>query len=246
MGIKDWVQGTTRLAAAAMAWATLLMATSAEAALYRGRIDPLFGASIAGNGSGNLGWRAEVFVDVPDAPSCFTNTGSQTNCNTGASFKSADLFFYDVTNPTVAFAQASWNEVDLSGVAIIGILDDGLTLTEVYADNAFPLKAVSPLNGFSNDTPYGSFLTYDWTLFFASPAFFEGSGGGYAGPVLAWQGQTNCGGDLCLISGTNDFQTYPPTVTYTQVPEPQSLALAAVALLALAALRRRRPSASRL
>lgn len=224
--------------------------TGAHAAAYRGAIDPLFGADIEGS-TGNLGWKAQVTIEIPLAPGCFSNASgipAAFDCVPAAPpenkprFKSAELVFYDdLTNTDLA--QVTWVEGDLSGVTVYGIYDDGSKPTALDSD-LFPQFSPVGIGTFgsnaSDDDPYGNFLSYAFGLRFIiedvlSDRTENGFPDGFKDPILEWVGPTDCGGDTCQF-GRNAFaSTDPrtkPKVSFTPVPEPGSLAMVMLSLVA--------------
>jgi hypothetical protein len=247
------------LGAAMAAVLALSAGTGVHAAAYRGKIDPLYGATIDGQPSGNLGWRAEVTIDIPLAPGCFTNASgvpAAFGCiDTGPNkplFKSAELFFYDyVTN--VDLATVTWGEVDLSGVPVYGIYDDGTKPTALDSDlfpQFLPVGIGTFGSNLADDDAYGNFLDYAFGLRFIIEAVLSdrtehGFPTGFQDPILEWIGPTDCGVDTCRF-GRNAFDSADsrtkPTVSFTAVPEPGSLAMVMLSLLAaFGTTRRARP-----
>jgi len=244
----------------------MLTAGSAGAAAYRGFADPQFGATIAGISSGDLAWRLDFTIDIPDAPGCFSsNTSPFTACISGATFTDAKLTFYDFVS-SADLATVLWNASELSGVNVAGIQDDGTKPTQLDT-GFFPNKLATGLNGFgpANDSSYGNFLDVMWSVGFA----FDFQETNVAGPVLRWTGSicaevqktkekekkgkkrerhehdveeedvestTTCP----PTEGYNDFEEHPPRVfSFTEVPEPGTLALIAGSMIAAFGLKRR-------
>ena len=246
----------------------MLAAGSSSAAAYRGFADPLFGATIASVGSGNLAWRLDFTIDIPDAPGCFSiNVSPFTACVSGATFTDAKLTFYDFVSKA-DLATVLWNATELSGVNVAGIQDDGTKPIQLDT-GFFPNKLATGLNGFgpADDGPYGNFLDVMWSVGFS----FDFQESKVAGPVLRWTG-TICtevqkeekkkekkkkekktrdeheveeqeveSTTTCPpTEGYNDFQEHPPReFSFTEVPEPGTLALIAGSMIAAFGLKRR-------
>lgn len=215
---------------------------SANAALYRGFADPQFGATIDGNNSGNLGWRLNFIIDIPDAPNCFAlNVSPSSDCVSGAKFTDATLTFYDY--PAGGdLAEVTWNAAALAGVNIYGIKDNGSEPTQLKTA-FFPDKLATGLGGFdsSDDGAYGNFLDVLWSVGFS----FNFKHSDYAGPVLRWTTVCDDKGcrQVCEVDiGYNNFRNpayQPTTFQFTQVPEPGTLVLIGASLIAALGLRRR-------
>jgi len=217
---EEQVRTSYRLAIRALASfaLALLAATSAHSARYVGAWDPLYGAAIDGNATGDLGWRGFALFDVPGAPGCFPSD----DCNVGASVLNAEVVFYDV-NTNVELAKIVWPDGSLTGVSVFDIIDDG-TKPVQFRTSTFPYEVPTPTSPFTtaDDGPYGNFLDYEFALRFTI-AFQETD---FDGPVLRWR-QTDCSDLEECQDGYNDFENQPARLVVTQVPEPAGLALLA-------------------
>ena len=235
--IGKWLLAS--LATAVFGFATF---GAAQAAVYLGEWEPLY--SLPGSPYTTLGWRGKAKVNIPSAPGCFDNGATTTNCLPGPFLQDAEVVFYDFST-NINLARIDWNTGELSGVSISGILDNGVKPVQLNTD-VFPYKQPTPIGGFLLDGPYGGFLNVDFALQFVIDGsfdqflYFGPKGGPFTGPVLF---ADTCG--ECV--GINDWKGNPPVnFTFTQVPEPGTLALAALALVAAgSAARRTRPSQTR-
>lgn len=208
-------------ASPAMGWIrrlALLLAVfsgSANAAVYTGVWDPTYG-----NPFTNLGWRgtAEYFVPDTCVPGGTIDISNSIDCSNAAIVTQAQVEFYDInasgqpTISTLVFNPASLIIGTLSYVA--GELTQ---LTTTGSNYVSPVEDLSAF-GVNSNTEFSLFFTLD-------------------GPRLAWQ---QCYDEYFTYaaycecaSGVNDATQFPATFTITRVPEPGTLALACLALLAL-------------
>ena len=208
--------------------ATLLLAVftgSANAAVYTGVWDPAYGAPFA-----NLGWRgtAEYFVPDTCVPAGTIDISNSYDCSNAAIVTQAQVEFYDInaggqpTLSTLVFNPASMIIGTLSYVA------GELTQLTTTGSNFLAPDADLSAFGVSWNTEFSLFFTLD-------------------GPRLAWQEcydyeyrtTSSSYNDCECPGGVNDAAQFPATFTITRVPEPGTLALACLALVALAPRRLR-------
>lgn len=209
---------TARAIRRTLALATLGLAAQASHATYVvGNWDPTYGAPFT-----NLGWRGTVKVDVPAA--CLAQPGPAGYAVAGlcapVTVLDAKVFFYDTTD----FLQTTIETIDFTpslNVTSIGLQSPGVPLG-LQATTLPVLADESTLAQFA--ATYASFsLELDFTL-----------GGGPTARLFWSVNPTLCGAIPANCSGVNSAD-FPPEVTYSVVPEPASLALAGLALLALLA-----------
>ncbi len=210
--VRHWLRGLAFLSVAATGMA--------NAATYSGIWDPPYGSPFT-----NLGWRGTATYFVPDTclPGGTAIVDNATGCGGAATVTSAQVDFYDTTAginaPSIAtliFNPTSLIVDDLSFVS--GQLTDLSTSASNYVDPTANLSA------------YNVGSATEFTLFFTLAD----------GPRLGWR---DCSYYPTTYStyhhsecsfGTNDNTQFPVTnFTITQVPEPGTLALASLALLAL-------------
>lgn len=195
---------------------------SAHAATYHGVWDPPFGAPFT-----NLGWRGTSEYFVPD--SCVpAGTGFVLNlpyfpgCGGDAVVTSAQVQFYDVTaggQPTIAtlvFDPSSFyiGLLQYTGGALSQLLTN-------YSNLVNPGEDLSAF-GVSGSTEFSLIFTLD-------------------GPRLGWRdcGYTSYSAShythpSCTFGVNSDAEGFRPEFTITRVPEPGTLALAFLGLLAVA------------
>jgi hypothetical protein len=204
------------------------MATSAQAASFRKGWDPTFNDDFSALVGIDVGWRGEALIFVADA--CVVPSTTQTFPACGAAnLESYELTFYEVGNESNVLGQASdmFPGIppfpDVSAISFDGSgIADGISL-------AGPILAPG---GFTFGDYNGSFR--------AELSFLLNEDEGVNGPSLRLieyceEGQTT----PCSSPYDNDGGKYPPTVVWSQVPAPASLALMGVGLCALGMMRRR-------
>ena len=214
-----------RLCRRVLALAALgVAAHAAQASYVVGVWDPTYGPPFT-----DLGWRGTVTVDVPAA--CLNQPGPAAYAVTGvcspATVLDAKVFFYD-TNDVLQTTIETLDFTSTLVVNAIGLQAPGVPLG---------LQALSPVAVTADESALAQFagnfasfnLELDFTLLGGPTALLYWS----VDPQLCIDnpGLGNC-------SGVNSAQ-FPAEVSYSVVPEPASLALAALALLAGGAVRRR-------
>lgn len=235
------------LRSACAALVCVLAAQLAQAAVYVGTWDPKYGPPFTGAGPAgfpDLGWRGSATFNVPAATGCFSNGGSLTDCLPAASILGGQVVFYAVSSDGLTvgadFAVVNWTQeaLEFFGTGLNGILDDGTKPTQ-FDTEEFPAFLPTRTNFSSDyDNIWNSISFRIFSLQFWIDRTIGETGPRFSGPVLYWS-DTDC--DDCN-GGRNDILNFPPTnfrITVL-VPEPTSLALAALALLSVAAITRRR------
>ena len=214
-----WIRRLAVLAAA--------LAGSAQAATYSGVWDPTYGSPFTG-----LGWRGTATYFVPDTcePLGTATIYNVPACSGNAIVTAAQVELYDDTafgDPTVAtliFNPASMIIGTLAYVS--GQLDQLTTSTSNYVNPVEDLWA------------FGVGSNVEFALFFdinEDPSL--------SGPRLAWRSCSSyylaSNYEPTCSSGINDAGQFTPQFEVTRVPEPGTLALACLALLALSTRRGR-------
>lgn len=203
--------------AAAGAIAALMLAGTAQAAVYTGAWDPAFGDDFP-----DLGWRGEASFYIPDA--CLALDGLVFNFNSCSGNQmqilEAEVEFYKLSDPTnPAFQETLSFDVPSFGVLAM-ILDDGM-LTGVLGSFLYSVSSTLPLAG----GPYTDFV-----LFFENDL-----------ARLAYHSDPPKGKDRWGFSDPNPPDG-APLLTFRPVPEPGAWVVL-VGLLALVALQWRRKAA---
>lgn len=209
--------------AALLLGATAVLAApgSARAAVYVGSFDPAFGPAIP-----NLGFRGQGTFFVPDA--CLSLTGFVTFADCpGMSITSGFIDFYDTRSTPPPPTVASQSYVPPAQSLIEILLGAGGNLLAVETGAIGPRFVVVP-DTFGD----GSLFAGNTWLEFQDGHVFEGFPPPAGAYLLA------CPGDGCGLDVADRSNT--AIVTFTRVPEPESIGLVATALAIVAFLRRRR------
>jgi hypothetical protein len=218
-----WLKGLLLAVAVAGTW------TSAQAAVYRGVWDPAYGAPFAG-----LGWRGTADFFVPDA--CVPSGDALVidilpvawgGCGGQATVTSAQVELYDLDSPESALSTLNFTSSWLFLNVIKLEYDDG-ALQQVLTTPSDLESAGFVGFGVNASTFFQLIFTLDgprlahWTC-------------GYTGYLAAVTTSS-----YCHLGGFNDNENFRPEFTIARVPEPASLGLVSVALVAAVALGARR------
>lgn len=255
--MREHLERALRTAAAVVA-AMVCVVSPAKAVVYTGAWDPLYGLPFTGSLLGyNLGWKGTVEVDVPDA--CVRSSGVvwfvfPTTCGVGGGpnvapeVVSASVDLYQENGPTIQ--TLDFNAASLEVVALRfagGNLEGMIALPSEWLPATLPTDSGPIVRYFSL-----AFVTPDASPFLS--VFFSEVPGDYSGPLLLshpedldlvpfWQ----IPGKLDDLSISNVFEyppDFPPGGLFSLrapevVPEPGSLALVSLALVATGWVTRR-------
>ena len=199
-------------ACAAGALTLMLMANaSAGTVVFRGAIDPLFGAFIPGGS-----YSGEALFDVDQ--NCLAVDGTYTNAPGGCGVLTIQSLTITLTNALTSNSQTLDYGPDLSSPdPIVDYISSGGTLVAVDTIDIGPeFIAASPDVGYSGPM----WVTLGHT--------------GAAGDGLVANGQLHPGScpEGCFIDPDPTHQSNLATVTFTQVPEPATVSLLLAALCA--------------
>jgi hypothetical protein len=256
--------------AAAAAAATLFTLSPAQAVVYTGAWDPLYGLPFNGSLLGyDLGWKGTVEVDVPDA--CVRSSGVvwfvfPTTCGVGGGpiiapqIVSASVELYepsaDPLKPDTPIATLAFGPLSMDIVALRFAndnLEGMIALPSQWLQATLPAEESSIVRYFSL-----AFVTPDVTPFLS--VFFGEVPNDYSGPLLfshpldlddvdiTWRNVGTILADLSISNVDEYPPEFPPGGLFSLrapevVPEPGSLALVSLALVAtgwVARSRRRR------
>ena len=207
--------------AALMFVAGLAFAAPSQAVVWVGAWDPAFGSAFP-----ELGWRGEATFFVPDA--CLAESGWVFNFEScsGGTMKvlSAEVEFYKLTDPTNPLFQETLSFDDPTSLVVALRIENGMLA--------------------------GLFATFDYFV----PSTLAIAGGPYTDFVLMFEDDL---ARMAFISDPPDGpktkgisdRTTPdgsPFITFRVVPEPGSLVLVVLAMLAMGFSLRRRSGSSRM
>jgi PEP-CTERM motif len=197
---------------------------TADAASYRGRIDPAYGTPFP-----DLGWRGEIKVDVPDsciAPGWVDNVAG---CGSQMAFDFAKIEFYSLSDP----GQTTQETLDFSGSIVLSMNFQILNNTELTGVNATPFVPVLSKN---EGVYYSLALLGDHAQLFwfkDDPGPFQNNSGAYF--ACSKVSDSGCGWSTPVNGDRGPFIIFSP------IPEPGTTAmmLLGAGVLGWAARRRR-------
>lgn len=200
------------------ACATLGAVLPAQAVVYTGHWDPLYGAPFP-----NLGWKGSATFSIPDA--CLAGSGWIANndpCANGAmSILGAEVDFYNAGDPLMTTVQTL---VFDPSVVVYKMRVDSHQLTAVSSDFLGPEQGTVAIAGGGTywfDLKFIEAVSNNVQLYHTV---------GHTDPICAFTG-TPAG---CGVSANQ------PTITITAIPEPSIFALSLGGLALGWAVRRRR------
>ena len=234
---------------ASLGAAWLLPVGAADAIVFKGIIDPAFNASGTSATGSNLGWSAEILLELDgcgDATGLTTCTTMELLSATGTLYDVTDVSHTPISTPSLLTYYSGSPDPS----AISSVLFDaegnliGMNTSPIGQAIATASSTYLPPNGTSS--LWLQFYAADPGLFLESvtaAAFTPTETGGYllVSPCsLVFLGEGSS--FLCPSSPDNAVQSNVAMVTFTTVavPEPGTLALLGSALGGIAFLRRRR------
>jgi hypothetical protein len=197
--------------------ATLGSALPAQAAVYSGNWDPMYGGIFP-----SLGWRASALFDVPEA--CLAIGNGQNVPISGA------CAGFDVLSASVSFYNVASPATDVQSYA----LDPDVIVTGI---NLAAGKLVGVDTGFFHyfvsDLPIAGNGRYSFSLLLF--------GGDQAQLIYAWPQETSPGCAFLGVDGAEcGVSVNPAHGVFAPIPEPETLALMLAGLGAIGAVARRR------
>ncbi len=216
------LQTRIKVAAASLALSMVGMlglVSSAQAAVYRGSWDPIYGTPFD-----SLGWKGSATYFLPD--DCVGINGTCTDPDMAV--LSATVQFYDIADPGQTVLQTL--EFNPS-VTIYGMDVSETQMTGVDTGFFNPVKGTTPIAQYMGNDYYFSLIFHEGQaqLFYTSDATTSPicAAGGFGGPIL----------------GVCGYSSQIPDVVYTAVPVPEAstwmLMAAGLGAVGFAARRRR-------
>lgn len=204
----SWLRGLVLAAA--------VISGPAQAANYTSEWD----STAYGTPFANLGWRGTADFLVPDTcvQSGTADISNVTACGGGATVTSAEVALYDIGSPSSTLTTLTFDE---NSFVIDTLRYVGGALMELTTDFSNVVDPTTDLSAYGVSSSLGFVLHF--TL---------------DGPRLAWIDCPSTDPDALCESGLNDSLSFPVQFnierTNANVPEPTSLWLCSLALLALA------------